>query len=183
MAKIETVRKTTKSGLQITLRTPMPGEGKALLEAMREVMKESEHLLTEPDEFKYTVEQEESLIQDYLEHPDKLLIVPEIEGAIAGMLNFSVGHRRRIAHQGDFGISLRGKYRGQGVGRLVMGEFLEWARENPRVETVRLRVHGRNAEAVALYRSLGFREEGRELKGAKLGPGSYDDVILMAVEA
>jgi RimJ/RimL family protein N-acetyltransferase len=182
MAKIETVSKTTKSGLKLTFRTPMPGEGKDLLETMREVMRESEHLLTEPDEFKYTVEQEESLIRDYLEHPDKLLVVPEIEGKIAGMLNFSVGHRRRIAHQGDLGISLRAQYRGRGVGRLLMEEFLKWAHANPRLETARLRVHARNEGAFALYRALGFREEGRELKGAKLGPGNYDDVILMAVD-
>lgn len=182
MAKIESLTKTTKSGLKITLRTPLPGEGKELLETMTEVMRESDHLLTTPEEFKYTVEQEENLIRDHLEHPDKLIIIPEIEGKIAGMLNFSAGHRRRIAHQGEFGVSLRARYRGQGVGRLLMEELLKWARENPRLETVRLRVHAKNSDAAGLYRKLGFREEGRELKGAKYGPGQYDDVILMAVE-
>lgn len=182
MAKIETVSKTTASGLKLTLRTPLPGEGKELLEAMTEVMKESDHLLTEPSEFKYTVEQEEGLIRDHLEHADKLLIIPEIDGKIAGMLSFAVGHRRRIAHQGEFGVSLRAQYRGQGVGKLLMQELLNWAKANPRVETVRLRVHGQNTGALGLYQSLGFKEEGREIKGAKYGPGKYDDVVLMAVE-
>lgn len=182
MAKIESLTKTMKSGLKITLRTPVPGEGKDLLEAMTAVMRESDHLLTKPEEFKYTVEQEEALIRDHLEHPDKLLIVPEIEGKIAGMLSFSVGHRQRIAHQGELGVSLRAQNRGQGVGRALMEALLSWARANSRVETVRLRVHAKNSGAVALYRKLGFREEGRELKGAKYGAGEYDDVILMAVD-
>jgi RimJ/RimL family protein N-acetyltransferase len=182
MAKIEAVKRITKSGLNITLRTPMPGEGKELLEAMTEVIRESDHLLTTPEEFKYTVEQEEGLIRDHLENADKLLIVPELEGKIAGMLSFSAGHRRRIAHQGELGVSLRANCRGQGVGRFLVEELLKWAKNNPRLETVRLRVHAKNIDAVALYKKMGFREEGRELKGAKFGPGQYDDVILMAVD-
>lgn len=62
----------------------------------------------------------------------------------------------------------------------MLQELIAWATSNPRIETLRLRVHAKNARALALYRSMGFVEEGCELNGIKLQDGTYDDVITMA---
>jgi len=44
-----------------------------------------------------------------------------------------------------------------------------------------LGVFSSNEPAIALYRSLGFQEEGRKKRG-RFVDGIYDDVILMALE-
>ncbi len=72
-------------------------------------------------------------------------------------------------------------HQGQGVGRALMNELLRWARSNPRVEKVELQVRATNDRAVALYRSLGFVEEGRKTRRLKLGPGEYVDDVYMAL--
>lgn len=181
MAKLSPTTYTTTKGSRVTLRSPNLGEGEALLIAVKEVIRRSAHLLTQIEEFTYTVEQENEMIQKYLEHPDKIIIVPEVEGKIAGMLDFSTGSRKRNSHTGEFGISLLPEFQGQGIGKSMVNALIQWAKANPRVETLRLRVHAKNVGAIGLYKKLGFREEGREIRGAKIGPKAYDDVLLMAL--
>jgi len=182
MAKLVPTTKVTHKGLQINLRSPELGEGEALLKVVKEIFRTSAHLLTQPDEFTFTTEQENEFIQSYLAHPDKIIILAEVEGEIVGMMSFAVGGKRRIAHTGEFGVSLLPEFQGKGVGECMVKALAEWARANPRVEALRLRVHAQNTGAVGLYRKLGFREEGREIRGAKMGPDSYDDVLLMALD-
>jgi ribosomal protein S18 acetylase RimI-like enzyme len=69
----------------------------------------------------------------------------------------------------------------QGVGRALMNALLDWARSNPRIEKVELQVRASNAPAVALYRSLGFVEEGRKTRRLKIGPNEYIDDVYMAM--
>jgi RimJ/RimL family protein N-acetyltransferase len=163
-----------------TLRSPHAGEGAAILKTVMKVLRSSDHLLTEADEFSYTVEQEDKLIQDHFDHPAKIMIVPECAGQIVGMLNFSVGGKRRISHMGDFGMSLLPEFRGIGIGKAMLMALLNWARANEKIEKVNLRVHSKNVSALQLYEKLGFREEGREVRGVKLAVGKYDDVICMS---
>jgi RimJ/RimL family protein N-acetyltransferase len=181
MAKIVETKKTAKNGSEITVCTPEVGAGAEILDVVKEIFAQSEHLLTEVDEFNYTVEDENEMIQSYLNHPDKVIIVPKIEGKIVGMMDFSVGRRRRSSHQGELGMSVHPRYQGLGVGRMMLNALIDWARENPRIETLRLKVHAKNKKAIALYQSVGFVEEGRKLKGVKFSDGSYDAVILMAL--
>jgi RimJ/RimL family protein N-acetyltransferase len=181
MAKLEPKTKITAKGVKVTLRSPEVGEGEALLTTMREVIRRSEHLLTQIEEFTYTVEQENELIRKYLEHPDQIVIIPEVEGRIVGMLDFRAGTKKRDGHTGEFGISLLPEFQRQGIGSFLMETFLDWAKANPRIEIVRLRVFGANAPAIALYKTLGFVEEGRGIRSLKLGPSHYDDDVHMAL--
>lgn len=179
MAKLNPFQFTAKNGKKITLRSPEVGEGSKLIETVLIIMQTSDHLLTQADEFKYTPEQEDEMIKNYLAHSDKLIIVPECESKIIGMMDFSVGGKRRNSHAGEMGMSLLPDFRGAGIGREMLNALLSWAKENPRVEKINLRVHAKNASAIRLYKKAGFEEEGREVKGAKLAEGIYDDVILM----
>ena len=56
---------------------------------------------------------------------------------------------------------------------------LEWAEANPLIEKVGMSVFSTNADAIRLYRRLGFIEEGRRAKQIKLWPGQFVDKILM----
>ena len=179
MATIQTIAGKTKNGLSLVLKSPAVADGAKVLEAVRVIMRESKHLLTEPDEFSYTEERENELICAYASHPDMLMIVPVIEGRISGMLNFAPGTKRRVAHQGSFGISLLPEHQGQGVGRAMMDTLIRWACDNPRIEFLRLRVHGKNRSAIELYRKCGFAEEGRERPGVQFCDRTYDDVLCM----
>ena len=68
-----------------------------------------------------------------------------------------------------------------GFGKMLLSHLLQWARSNPKVERVELRVRASNTRAIELYRKLGFIEEGRMIKRLKIGPGNYLDDISMAI--
>lgn len=50
---------------------------------------------------------------------------------------------------------------------------------NPLIDRVYLEVFATNANAIQLYRKLGFVEEGVRSKDIKLGPGRYMDTMTM----
>lgn len=70
-------------------------------------------------------------------------------------------------------------WRGRGVGRALMDRALEWASRSP-LQKLALSVYAHNAPAIALYRKLGFEEEGRRVAEYLFPDGSYRDDVLMA---
>ncbi|UUZ65832.1 GNAT family N-acetyltransferase [Polaromonas sp. P1-6] len=85
----------------------------------------------------------------------------------------------RRSHVRGLAIGLAPQGQGQGIGRMLMTRLLEWADNWSGVLRVELSVHVDNDRAIALYRSLGFVEEGRH-KAYALKNGRYVDSISMA---
>lgn len=61
-----------------------------------------------------------------------------------------------------------------------MERLIAWARQSDEIEKIELNVRVSNARAIALYKKMGFHEEGRLEKRIKVG-GRYIDDILMAL--
>ena len=180
MAWLQSRKFATKDGTVITIASPGIGDAAELTGVVRLIMAKSEHLHTQADEFTISLEQQEKRIQRLLDHPDYLIIVVKAAGKIVGTLDFMCGNRRKSAHHGSFGMSLHPEFQGLGIGRAMLESLLEWATANPRLEAVRLQVHAKNEKALALYRSVGFQEEGREHDAVKTGDRVYDHVVLMS---
>jgi len=179
MSKIQARQHHLKDGKLIIIRSAEKSDAMNILALGKSVMTESIYTLTEPDELNLTVEQEADWIQSHLDHLAKLIVVAENDGQIIGILDFSNGHRRRIAHQGDFGMSVEKSWREQGIGAVLLSALLEWAKESAVIEKVNLKVHATNDRAISLYKKFGFIEEGRQKRDLKLGPNQYVDTILM----
>lgn len=89
------------------------------------------------------------------------------------------GTSLRRAHVRGLGIAIAPAWQGRGVGRLLLVRLLEWADNWGGVLRVELHVHADNDRAMALYRSLGFTEEGRH-RAFALKAGRYVDCFSMA---
>lgn len=100
----------------------------------------------------------------------------EIAGS-AGLHPVHPGLRR--AHVRALGIMVAPAWQGRGVGRALIERLLAWADDWAGVLRVELNVHAENERAIALYRSLGFEEEGRH-RGYVLRAGRYADALTMA---
>ncbi|CAG0934106.1 phosphinothricin acetyltransferase [Planctomycetaceae bacterium] len=168
-----------KTGEIGTIRSAERKDAQAMIDHARANLREGHGNVTLPSEFKLTVADEIKWIKEHREKRDWLTIVAEVDGKLIGMLNFKAELRKRLAHRGMFGISIRKQWRGRGVGEAVLRALLDWATKNPRIEKVSLAVLADNANAIALYRKLGFIEEGRRVCEIKVAKGKYVDDLLM----
>lgn len=180
MGQIAEVTRKTKDGRVVKLMSPRALDGQEVLETMREVIRQSQYLLITPQEFTLTIEQESEFLQRHFEHPDKVIIIARVDDKVVGMLDFSAGTRKKIQHQGEFGMSLHSDYHGLGIGYMMLESLIEWGKSHPTIELLRLRVHAQNIVAQNLYKKAQFVIEGCEIKAIKHGPNHYDDVLFMS---
>ena len=110
-----------------------------------------------------------------------MFLVAEDAGTIVGHAHLEALALAVTAHVVRLTIAVQEGHQGRGVGRALMNELLRWAREAPQVEKVELQVRASNDRAIALYRSLGFVEEGRKTRRLKIGPNEYLDDVYMAL--
>lgn len=82
-------------------------------------------------------------------------------------------------HAGILGMGLLPEFRCQGLGTKLITTTMAAAHDNGMVR-IELTVHANNQPAIALYKKVGFKEEGI-LRDMTLIDGNYIDSIMMAV--
>ncbi|MFN2569158.1 MAG: N-acetyltransferase family protein [Candidatus Dormibacteria bacterium] len=108
-----------------------------------------------------------------------LSLVLEIEGRVAGNVIVQRFQTRYHRHLGELAIIVAGPHRRTGLGRTLMNTAIEWA-ITVRLAKLCLNVFPTNVAAVALYRGLGFEEEGLR-RNQVLMPDGYRDVLAMGL--
>ncbi len=107
-------------------------------------------------------------------------LVADRDGVIVahGLLE-PAGALAALAHVRTLTIVVHAGHTGQGIGAVLLHALLDWARSNPGVERVELRVRESNAAAIHLYKKCGFAAEARFRKRVKLADGTHLDDIGM----
>ncbi|WP_246197224.1 GNAT family N-acetyltransferase [Cytobacillus depressus] len=168
-----------KNNEKYTIRTGKVEDAEAVLEIQKSVIAEGDYLISVSEEFIQTLEQQREWIQGLLENRIETLIVAEINGEVVGWIVFLSQYRKRLSHTGSFGMMISKRYRGMGIGKMLIRALLDWAEKNPLIEKVCLGVFSTNHRAISLYKSMGFVEEGRKIKEIKINENEYVDDILM----
>lgn len=169
----------SKSGADVIVRSAIKQDAAVILNLSSGVIGEEIYQLTSGAEFKMTIDAEEKWIESHLANPNHIILVAEINFKIVGMLDFSNGHRQRISHTGEFGMSVEKVARDQGIGSLLLQVLIEWATQNETIEKIGLNVHSNNERAIALYKKMGFKVEGVRKCDLKYGEGQYVDTVVM----
>lgn len=170
-----------KNGSSVIIRTVRESDAEAYLTLGKSIMSEEIYSLTQADELNLTVEQEREWLKSNIEDESHLIIIAESNGKVIGQLDFSNGHRKRNAHTGEFGMGVHKDFRNLGVGSLLIGTLVGWAKDNPRIEKINLGVHQTNDRAIATYKKIGFQVEGLRTKDLKYPNGVYVDTVLMGL--
>lgn len=89
-----------------------------------------------------------------------------------------VGSRQKVRHRCELGISVLREAWCRGIGRAPVDSALECARQMGFAQ-VELEVVGDNERAIALYRSLGFIEFGRNPLAFKSRTGAWQELVSM----
>lgn len=109
-----------------------------------------------------------------------LSITALYKGKPVGAANLYQHEVEKLSHQSLFVIIVDEKYRGKGIGTLLIKELIRLGKKRG-VEILHLEVYDKNP-AVSLYKRLGFKEYGRHARYLKDVEGNYYDKILMELE-
>ncbi|HEY2253162.1 MAG TPA: GNAT family N-acetyltransferase [Planctomycetaceae bacterium] len=168
-----------KTGDNVVIRSALPEDVPSLLVHRREIIEEGEFVVTRPEEFDFSEEQELQRIRQSAEDLGKVLIVAEESGKIVGMLFIESRVRKRLAHRATLHVTVGKAWRSRGVGTVLFEAAIDWAKAHPVIEQLCLAVFATNVRAIGLYRKFGFLDEGRQPQEVKFGPGQYVDNLLM----
>lgn len=99
---------------------------------------------------------------------------------LIGVVGIGPDRGSKSAHRAMlWGVYVAPEARGQGVSRRLIEQALERCRREGRIEQVRLGVATDNAPALAVYRSLGFVEYGREPRVLRVNGRDYDEYLMV----
>jgi RimJ/RimL family protein N-acetyltransferase len=140
-----------------------------------EVAAERRWILTQPEDL-WTQEEQRSTLADPL--TVVLLAEPNADPAdTAGVLTLRRGPRLAARQTADLGVSIRARYRAQGLGRALM-QAAESEALAIGIRKICLGVFAENERAMGLYRSLGYIEEGRLWRQFRFADGDRDEVLM-----
>lgn len=170
----QTVR--LKNGTLAVIRPAVPEDAEVWIANVNATGSEMIYLMTER-----ITRTPEEIRRQFTETDSKrdLWLVGEVDGRVVAGADFRRGQASKNAHVATLGVAVRKEVRGLGLGEAMMRYGIDWAREIG-VKKLRLGVFSTNERAIALYRKLGFEEEGR-LKKEVVLRGEPVDEILMAL--
>ena len=107
-------------------------------------------------------------------------LVAVCRGEVVGSAGLHpAGNSLRRSHARMLAIGIAPGFQGRGIGLMLIARLLDWADNWAGVLRVELMVHADNDRAMALYRSMGFEDEGRH-RAYAMKDGRYVDSLSMA---
>jgi RimJ/RimL family protein N-acetyltransferase len=98
---------------------------------------------------------------------------------VVGWCDIQAPWHDTLKHTGSVGMGLLPDYRGRGLGTQLLTRCLDWARDAG-ITRVELEAREDNVDALALYRRLGFVQEGIKARGMRVH-GEYVNTVIMAL--
>lgn len=179
--KIRPITLTLKDNTEVTIRTANVNDAPGLLKCIRTYIADNPYMAIEPDEFMLSLHQGREWIQDFSEAENSLLLVAEHDETIVGNLDITGAKRIRLRHNGLIGMGMTADYRSKGLGAALIQAGIDWARTTNILERLWLQVLADNTPAIALYRKMGFEQEGLQKNFIQKSPGVYTDNLIMGM--
>lgn len=170
-----------KNGQKIIIRKVKKEDTAQVVEYMSSIGGESDNLTFGEGELKMTIEAEENFIEDINSKDNAIMIAALMNNQIVGSATLRAGERNRVKHVGEFGITVRKAYWGQGVGSALLNYLIEWARSTGIIRKINLRVRADNENGIKLYEKYGFQREGLITREFYIN-GEFYDAIAMGLE-
>ena len=175
-------RTVLKNGKKALLRNGDKADGAAVFEAFNTMHAQTDYLLTYPDENSFNPQQEALFLEEKTQSQNEIEIIAIIDGKVVGTAGIeAVGKKDKVKHRAEFGISVLKEFWGLGLGKALTVACIECAK-TAGYKQLELNVVSENERALSLYRSLGFKEFGRNPAGFNSRFSGYQELVYMLLE-
>ena len=164
----------------VIIRRAIPADAPQLVELGRAVSSEPEGWLITDRNWRDTGD-ERRYLRTVRRSPHAAVFVAEAPEGIVGRLSLARDSHPASPHVADLGLMVAAAHRRRGIGRALLEQAVEWAREAG-VEKLELHVFPHNEPAIRLYERFGFEREGLRRAHYQRG-GELVDAVLMAYRA
>jgi putative acetyltransferase len=161
----------------IRARRAEPSDAEALVALAEAVAREDGRWILTTESWR-SARDERRYLKGVRNHPDAAVFVAEEDGRVLARLSLARAPHPASRHVADLGLMVAEEARRRGIGRLLLGEAVAWARGTG-IHKLELHVFPWNEPALRLYESFGFEREGYRA-GQYERDGEYVDAILMA---
>jgi [ribosomal protein S18]-alanine N-acetyltransferase len=158
------------------IRRAAPADAGALVELGRAVSSEPEAWLITEGDWR-NVGDERRYLRAVRRSPHAAVFVAENRDGIVARLSLARDSHPASPHVADLGLMVAAGHRRRGIGRSLLEQAVEWARETG-VQKLELHVFPHNEPAIKLYEQFGFEREGLRRKHFRRGGGPVDAVLM-----
>lgn len=114
-------------------------------------------------------------------HPDRGVFGAFVERELVGLVALGRDNKKKLEHKAlIWGLYVSPSARGKGLGRRLLLQALALAKSVSGISQANLSVNARNAHAIQLYESLGFKSFGQE-PSALIIDGEHHDEMHMCL--
>lgn len=171
--------KILPSGKECILQSPTEENAKELLEHLKQTSGETNNILRYQEEVTITEDEERAFLKGILESDNSIMVSAIVDGEIAGNAGLSpVGQFIKYSHRCSFGISVKKRYWGQGIGSILIDCIINSAKQAG-FEQIELTVVADNEKAQNLYKKKGFEEFGKLKNFFRYKDGAHNDGVYM----
>lgn len=170
---------TQKLTSKIRIRDAELMDAPVLAAAERSITEVPGFLVSRP--FEIVDEKFTAKIQALTDNPRGKYLVAEYDGKPVGHGMLDPLSLQAICHIVHLTLVVHPGWQGKGIGKVILRALIDWAKQASAVEKIELHVRSANTNAQALYRKMGFLDEGRWTRRIKINQGEYLDDILMGL--
>jgi RimJ/RimL family protein N-acetyltransferase len=169
-----------KNKQEVILREAKKEDAQSMIDFYNLVGGETDFLSFGKNEFKMPLKDYEKFIESTATENNSIILVATIDDKIISIASITSNQKARYKHVGTFGIVISEQFCGLGLGRKIMDYLIEWANSNGITKKISLVTREDNDRAIALYKKMGFEEEGI-LKKENYINGVYYNTVMMSL--
>ncbi|MEI8329762.1 MAG: GNAT family N-acetyltransferase [Chlamydiia bacterium] len=158
--------------MTITIRQAKIEDATCIVLAEQEIAQEPGYFCSQPSELS------EENVRQTIESSHGIYFVAEKEGSLVGHAFLEILNLQSLRHVAQLNIVVHKGYQEKGIGTQLMERIIEWAKQSGTVEKIELNVRASNVRAIALYKKMGFFEEGCLKRRVKAGDRYIDDLVM-----
>lgn len=146
--------------MEIIIEKAKAADAEAILEFCKKCGSETDNLSFGMEGLPVSIEKEAAFLESVENSDTAVFFVARAGTEIVGTANYSAFTKKRMAHRGEFGISVRKAFWNQGIGSGLLERILDFAKNTAGSEIVSLEVRSDNSAAIHLYEKFGFEKIG-----------------------